>query len=112
MSSKLGLIISLAFFSLFFVLTVDVMCIQYYYADLDSKSVIIGYEVSRLEAFSTENIASLEDKYDVTITSISNMNPTFGDTFDYTLLKEYKPIIVSNEVMEIKVKRTSVRGYY
>ena len=112
MSSKLGLIISLAFFSLFFVLSVDLMCVQYYYADLDNKSVVIGYELAHLDSYSNENIASIEDRYDVSIVDISNLNPGFGDSIDYILLKEYKPIIISNNVMEIKVKRSIVRGYY
>lgn len=112
MSSKLGLIISLAFFSIFFVLCIDVMCIQYYYADLDSKSVIIGYELSRLDNYSSENITSIEERYNVSIMDISNTNPEFGDSISYTILKEYKPIIVSNDVMEIKISRSTVRGYY
>lgn len=112
MSSKIGLLLSLVFFALFFVLSIDVMCIQYCFSDLDSKSVMIGHELSMLEEIKNEDIHELEDKYHVVISNVSNTHPLFGDMIEYTLLKEYQPLIVSNEVMEIKVNRTTISGYY
>ena len=112
MSSKIGLIISLIFFTMFFVLSIDMMCIQYQYSDLDAQSVIIGYELAHLESLTDENIASIEEKHHVVMVDISNRNPEFGDVIDYVILREYQPIIVSNSPMEIKVKRSAVIGYY
>ena len=112
MSSKLGLLISLVFFTMFFLLAIDIMCIQYHYSDLDCQSVVIGYELSHLESFNDENILEIEEKHHVIIVDISNKNPEFGDVIDYTILREYKPIIVSNDVMDIKIKRSVVIGYY
>ena len=112
MSSKIGLLISLMFFTMFFMLSIDMMCIQYQYSDLDSQSVVIAYEVSHLESITDENVSHIEEKHHVVIVDISNRNPEFGDVIDIVILREYKPIIVSNSPMEIKIKRSVVIGYY
>ena len=112
MSSKLGLLISLVFFAMFFALSIDTMCIQYYYSDLDSISVIIGYEISHLENITDENIRVLEEKHHVIISDISNKEPQFGDVVSYVLYKEYTPIIVANNPIPIKIERSTVIGYY
>ena len=112
MSSKIGLLISLMFFALFFLLSVDVIVIQYHYSDLDSQSVVIGYEISRLETLNEENITPIEEKHHVNIENISNRSPEFGDIVFYTISRDYQPLIVSNETMVIKVKRSVVIGYY
>ena len=112
MSSKIGLLISLVFFALFFLLSMDVMSIQYHYSDLDNQSIVIGYKLARVELISDEVISELEEKHHVIITNISNRTPCFGEVVNYTLLREYQPIIVSNEVMEFKVNRSVVIGYY
>lgn len=112
MSSKLGLIISLVFFTMFFLLSIDMISIQYHISDLDSKSTIISYEISRLYVIDNDSVKSLEDKYHVAILNISNMKPEFGDVVSFTLEKDYRPIIVSNEMMELKIQRSTVIGYY
>lgn len=112
MSSKIGLLFSLVFFTIFFLLAIDVMLIQYHYSDLDNQSIVIGYELAHLEVIEDEDIQELEDEHHVIITNISNKTPSFGDVIYYTVLKEYKPIIVSNESMELKIKRSVVVGYY
>lgn len=112
MSSKLGLIISMLFFTLFFLLGVDVMCIQYYYSDLDAKSVAISYNISKVGRSDSEFISSLEERYNVRISNISPENPEFGDMVEYIVEKDYKPIIVSSDVLVLKIKRTTVIGYF
>ena len=112
MSSKIGLLISLVFFTMFFLLSIDIICIQFYMSDLDSKSTIISYEISRLSKIDNDSIKNLEDKYQVSILNISNRTPNFGDVVSFTIEKDYRPIIVSNDEMEIKIERSTVIGYY
>ena len=112
MSSKVGLLLSLIFFTLFFLLSIDVICIQYHYSDLDSQSVIIAVEMSRLSSYTDEAIAPIEEKHHVNIESISNRNPEFGDVIDFTITRSYHPLIVSNDEIIIKVNRSVVIGYY
>lgn len=111
MSSKLGLLFSLVFFTMFFLLAVDVICIEYHYSDLDNKSIVVGYELAHLEVISDEEIERLEDEYHLVLMSISTREPNFGDVISYTVLRNYKPIIVSNENMELKVNRSVVVGF-
>ena len=112
MSSKIGLLISLVFFTMFFLLALDVMCIQYQYSDLDAQSVVIGYEIAHLETIDEENISHIEENHQVTIVNVSNHDPKFGDVVSYTIMRAYQPLIVSSETMEIVVNRSVVIGYY
>lgn len=112
MSSKLSLIISMLFFALFFLLCLDIMTIQFYYSDLDSKSIAISYDISRKGDIDDEYISSLEEKYKLQISDVSPKHPEFGDTVEYIVIREYKPIIVSLNPISIKVKRTTMIGYY
>lgn len=112
MSSKLGLIISMIFFMMFYMLSVDVICIQYFYSDLDTKGVVISYDISKCLEIDEEYISSLEEKYKVKISDVSPEEPVFGDMVSYTLIRTYKPIIISRDEIVIKVKRSAVCGYY
>ena len=112
MSSKLGLILSMFFFSLFFLLSIDVVFIQYFYNDLDHKGISIGYEISKCMEISDDFIASLEEKYHITISDISSKEPDFGDVVNYTIQCVYHPLIVSRNDMKITVQRSTVIGYY
>lgn len=111
MSSKIGLLFSLVFFTMFFLLAVDVMCIQYHYSDLDNQSIVLGYELAHLEVINDEKIEELEEKHHLIIMSVSTREPQFGDVITYVVLRSYKPVVVSGESMELKVKRSVVVGY-
>ena len=112
MSSKFGLLLSLLFFTLFFALSMDVISIQYLYAELDNKSSSIGYELSLRPSLEDKYIKDLEEKYEVSIVNVSNRNPSFGDVIEYSVSRSYKPLIISQEEMPIVIKRTTVMGYY
>jgi len=112
MSSKLGLILSMIFVSLFFLLGIDLISIQFIYSDLDSKGITIGYRISKEGRVDSSFISSLSKMYNVTIENISPSSVKFGDVVEYVLYQEYKPIIVSNDVMKLRVKRSAVIGYY
>ena len=111
MSSKIGLLFSLVFFTMFFLLAVDVMCIQYHYSDLDNKSIVVGYELAHLVVISDDEINKIEDEYHLVVMSISTREPNFGDVITYSVSRNYKPIIVSKEAMVLKVNRSVVVGY-
>lgn len=112
MSSKLGLIFSMLFFSIFFLLSIDLICIQFSYNNLDSKGIAIGYEISKEMEIDNNFISSLEEKYHVQISDMSPEEPVFGDVVNYTLQCVYHPLIVSRNDMTITVKRSTVIGYY
>ena len=48
MSSKIGAILSFIFVALFFFLSVDVICLQFSYSDLDSKGITLKNWINNL----------------------------------------------------------------
>lgn len=112
MSSKVGLILSMIFVVMFIALGVDVITIQYAYSDLDSKSMNISYLIAQHGTIDDSLIRSIEEKYHVTFECIGNCAPFFGDTVDYRISTQIKPIIVSLETITISVNRSTVIGFY
>lgn len=112
MSSKIGLILSLLFVALFFLLGVDLLCLQFTLSSLDAKSVNISYAIAEKGTIDEELITFIETTYDVEFECQSNCSPKFGDTVSYIISSDYKPIIISNETMNIKVKRYAIIGYF
>ena len=112
MSSKLGLILSMVFVTLFFAMGLDMICVQVIYNDLDSKSVAISYQISQYGTINDEIKSSIESKYHVRFTCIDNCSPKFGDVVTYQIAKDYRPIIIQKELMTISVERNAIIGYY
>ncbi len=111
MSSKLGLLLSMIFVTLFFAFGLDLIAIQTIYSDLDAKSVAISYKISKYGTVNEEVKNYIEVTYGVNFRCIDNCSPLFGDTVTYIISKDYKPIIIKNEAMTISVKRNAVIGY-
>ena len=112
MSSKLGLILSMIFVTLFFAMGLDLVCVQVIYNDLDAKSVAISYQISQYGTINNEIKAAIENKYKVTFTCVDNCSPKFGDIVTYQIAKDYRPIIIQKELMTISVERSAIIGYY
>ena len=112
MSSKIGLILSMLFVTLFFAMGLDVVCVQVIYNDLDSKSIAISYQISQYGTINNEIKSSIENKYKVTFTCVDNCSPKFGDVVTYQISKDYRPIIIQKELMTISIERSAIIGYY
>ena len=112
MSSKVGLILSFIFVSLFFSLGIDMMSLQIIYSDLDSKGIAISYRISNHGTLDDPFIQSIESQFKVKFTCLSNCSPMFGDVVTYAISKEYKPIIIKKETMTVSIERNAVIGYY
>lgn len=111
MSSKLGTILSMLFFAMFFLFGVDLINLQYSYSELDSKSVTISYLISRNGTVDNSFINYLETKYKIGFQLISKENPTFGDEVEYIIYGQYNPIVLSKSPIEISIDRTTVIGF-
>ena len=112
MSSKLGLILSMVFVTLFFAMGLDMICVQVIYNDLDSKSIAISYQISQYGTINSDIKNAIENKYHVTFTCVDNCSPKFGDVVTYQIAKDYRPIIIQKEAMTISVERSAIIGYY
>ena len=111
MSSKLGLILSMIFVTLFFAFGLDLITIQFIYNDLDAKSVAISYKISEYGTIDNTIKQNIEKTFKVDFTCVSNCSPMFGDVVTYVISKEYKPIIIDKNTMTISVERNAVIGY-
>lgn len=112
MSSKIGLILSMIFVSLFFAFGIDLIMVQVIYSDLDAKSVSISYKISQYGTIDDKLKEAIENDYEVTFVCLGNCEPKFGDTVTFAIAKNYNPIIIKDEPMTISVKRNAVIGYY
>ena len=112
MSYKIGFILSMVFVAMFFLFAGDMMSLQFIYSDLDAKSVTISYLISEQGAIDNSFVEYIENKYDVTVVDIDNLNPVFGDEVTFIISETYKPLIMSKDEMTVSVKRTTVIGYY
>lgn len=112
MSYKVSFVLSMVFVVMFFLFGADLISLQFIYSDLDAKSVTIGYLISEHGSIDESLIDSIEQKYNLTFVSADNYVPLFGETVTYVIAKEFDPIIISNEVMNISISRTTVIGYY
>lgn len=111
MSSKLGLVLSMIFVTMFFAFGLDLICIQFIYNDLDAKSVAISYKISQYGAINETLKQYIEETFKVEFDCTSNCAPMFGDTVTYVISKEYKPMIIDKDTMTISVERNAVIGY-
>ena len=112
MSYKLSFILSMIFVVMFFLFAGDLICLQFLYSDLDAKSITISYLISAHGGLDDAFIDSIEDKYKVDFVSADNYAPLFGDEVTYVIATNYKPLVMSKDMMTISVQRTTVIGYY
>ena len=111
MSSKLGLVLSMIFVTMFFGFGLDLICIQFIYNDLDAKSVAISYKISEYGTVNETIKQNIEETFNVTFYCKSNCSPMFGDTVTYVISKDYKPMMINKDTMTISVERNAVIGY-
>ena len=117
MSNKISLLLSIFFISLIFFCGVDLIMIQAMFSSLDSISETISFKISNNEITSDGDIAPslkkyLLDNFAIEIKSENKDQFIFkeGDIYAYSLNKEYSPIILSINPINIEVKRYTVIG--
>ena len=112
MSYKLGMMISMIFVIAFLLLGGDMMCLSAFYSELDSTCISIGYVIAKSGRVDSEFIHTLEDHYKVTFLTISPATPSYGDVVEFVIYRNYDPLIISSDPIQIKASRTTVIGYY
>ena len=112
MSYKISFILSMVFVCMFFLFSGDMISLQFIYSDLDAKSVTISYLISDHGSLDENFINYIENKYDIDFVYADNYAPLFGDEVTYVIAKEYKPLMMSKDIMTISISRTTIIGYY
>ena len=112
MGYKLGLLLSMLFLAQLFVLTGDIISIQVIYTNLDAVSVVAGNLISsrgKIDAYIEGLVSDQTGGY---IEAVGDEAPRFGSVYEFRLIREYTPWVMSNEPIEITIKRSVVIGYY
>ena len=110
MGSSLGFLLSL-FFSVQVVAYVgDLVSLQYVYSVMESVATTVGHMISvdgyvspRAEQYAKEKIYAF-------IKPLSKASQ-IGEIFEFEVLKDYKPIIISSSVMTLHIERSVMIGY-
>ena len=102
----------MVFVCMFFLFSGDMISLQFIYSDLDAKSVTISYLISDHGSLDENFINYIENKYDIDFVYADNYAPLFGDEVTYVIAKEYKPLMMSKDIMTISISRTTIIGYY
>ena len=97
---------------MFFLFAGDMISLQFIYSDLDAKSVTISYLISEHGSLEADFIDAIERKYQIDFVTADNYSPLFGDEVTYVIAKQYKPLVMSQDMMTVSVKRITVIGYF
>lgn len=88
------------------------MSIQFIYTNLDAVSVSAGYLISKNGYISDDVIALVREETGASIEQIGDSPALIGSIFEYRIYKDYEPLIIDEDVMEIAVTRSIIIGYY
>lgn len=111
MASKLGFLLSTIFFVFVFLMAGDMLCISQIRSGLDSLAVTVGYRIAKEGTLSKDTRGMVAD-FGATIKSKTVGAPAIGDTYTFTLTKEYNPLIISQNTMVITVTHSTIVGFY
>ena len=112
MSYKLGLVLSMVFVILFFLLGIDLITIQFAFGNLDAKSTSISYRISEHGTIDDAFIQEIEEYYKVDFECERNCTPLFGEMVEYTLISNVKTLVVGKGEMTIRISRSTMIGFY
>ena len=112
MSSKLGLILSMLFVTMFFAFAGDMVSLQFAYTNLDSISVTIGQLISEEKTINQTFINNVEEEFNVDFILLNEEEPLFGDVVNYIIKSEFRPMVISKDSITLSIQRSSIIGYY
>ena len=112
MAYKLGFILSLIFLVQLFILLGDIVSIQMINTNLDAVSVTAGYLISQSGRITDQVRNLVMNEAGATIESTGEESPLIGGLFTFKITREYEPLIIKEDVMEISVERSVVIGYF
>ncbi len=110
--SSIGVILSFIFVINVFLFGSDIINLQLLYSNLDAVAMTAGHLIVEYGGITAAIVEFVESEADGTIYCVSNCTPRFGDTYIYVVTTSYEPIVMSDEPMELSIRRSVVIGYY
>ncbi len=111
MGSKLALIIGFGFIIMALCYAGDLIAIQVIHSQLDAISLTVSQHISYYGTLVQKTIDFVEKDGKTHIVSLSGP-VQIGEVYEYRLYREYDPLFMGDEVMEISIRRSAVVGYY
>ncbi|HOF53906.1 MAG: hypothetical protein WC160_00860 [Bacilli bacterium] len=112
MGSNIGTILSFLFVINVFLFGSDLINVQLLYSNLDAVAMTAGHLIVERGGITAEVAEFVEAEANATIYCVNNCTPRFGDTYIYVVTTSYEPITMSDEPIEISIRRSVVIGYY
>ena len=112
MAYKISFILSFIFVAQIFLMGADLISIQYIYSELDSLSISVGHMIS-LQGGLNQNIKEYVSlACGGEIYALNNEVPSYGNPYTFFIKKPFDPFVLSEESIDITVKRSVLIGYY
>lgn len=111
MASKLGFLLSLFFVVQIIAYSGDLCSIQMLHSLLDATSITAGRLISTRGGLTPEIVDFVEKQSSAYIVQLSEKRPSVGDIMIYKIYRDYRPLVISDSIMEISVVRSTVIGY-
>lgn len=116
MSNKLGAMLGIFMMFICFMFGVDLVAMQYNYTNMDALSTSVSYEISKNGYISKEIKKKYLNDYGLKVYPIDTNNNEQsyeeGKEYGYILEKDYSPIIISNSIIKLKIKRFTIINIY
>lgn len=112
MASKLGFILSLLFVAMIFVILGDVVAVQFIYTNMDAVSLSAGYMISKNGYITNEVVMLVENECGASIEAVNDSVPMYGSLYEFRIYRDYEPLFISDNTMEISIVRSIIIGYY
>lgn len=110
--SNIGVILSFLFVINAFLFGSDIINLQLLYANLDAVAMTAGHLIVEYGGITASIAEFVENEADAAIYCVNNCTPRYGDTYIYIVTTSYEPIVMSDEPMELSIRRSVVIGYY
>lgn len=95
-----------------FVILGDVISVQFIYTNMDAVSLSAGYIISK-QGYITEEVERLvENECGATIEPLNDSVPLYGSLYEFRIYRDYEPLFISDDTMEISITRSIIIGYY
>lgn len=111
MAYKLGLMLSMGLMMAVLLLSGDLMTLTEVHSMLDAISLTVSYKIQSEGTISQATYKFVEDQ-GATLIPLNTQTPSFGDIVEYKICKQYQPMILSYDIIEVCVSRSAVVGYY
>jgi len=109
---KMGFLLSLIFLVQLFILMGDIVSIQMIYTNLDAVSVTAGYLISQSGKITNQVRNLVLEEANATIECTGDESPLIGSVYTFKITREYDPLIIQQDTMQISIERSVVIGYY